>query len=258
MAHSSSGSGRRPLKAEITGSNPVCATNFFRSASCGAVTFFTCPFSQIMFEIERNELVKKIRARGITDENALDAIGKVERHLFVPDVMKHHAYKDAALPIGRDQTISQPFTVAFQTQALKLKKGDKALEIGTGSGYQAAVLSALGVKVYSIERDYDLYQNVQKLFDKLQIRAALRCADGTLGWSEYAPYDGIIVTAGAPSVPEALKKQLAIGGRLVIPVGDKYSQTMFVITKLSDDEFETEKFEHFKFVPLIGKEGWKE
>ncbi len=211
-----------------------------------------------MYEQEREELIKILKQKGITDERVLKAFSKVERHLFVPDVMKHHSYKDVALPIGYEQTISQPYTVAFMTQSLKTKPGDKVLEIGTGSGYQAAILLAMGVKVFSIERNHDIYNRTQKLFDKLGLRAALRFGDGTIGWEEYAPYNGIIVTAGAPSVPKRLIKQLAIGGRMVIPIGGRKLQTMKVITKVSEDELKTEEIPNFAFVPLIGKEGWKE
>lgn len=211
-----------------------------------------------MYEIERQELVEKLKNKGINDEAVLKAFLTVERHLFVPDVMKHHAYNDTALPIGYGQTISQPFTVAFQTQALGVVSGDKVLEIGTGSGYQAAILAAMGVKIYSIERSLELYNITQNLFDKLGVRAALRFGDGTLGWSDYAPYQGIIVTAGGPTIPETLKKQLAVNGRLVIPVGDKKSQTMKVLTKLDEENFAEQDFPQFSFVPLIGKQGWKE
>lgn len=211
-----------------------------------------------MYETERQELADKLRTKEIKNEAVLEAVAKVERHLFVPDVMKQHAYNDTALPIGYGQTISQPYTVAFQTQALNVVEGDKVLEIGTGSGYQAAILAAMGVKVYSIERSYDLYSITQKLFDEIGIRVAMRCGDGTLGWNEYAPYDGIVVTAGAPVIPATLKNQLKVNGRMVIPVGDRKSQTMKVLTKLDDDNFAEQDFPQFSFVPLIGKQGWKE
>lgn len=210
-----------------------------------------------MYEVEREELVEKLKRKGITDERVLDAFRKVERHLFVQPAMIHHAYADVALPIGHDQTISQPYTVAVMTQALKVKPGDKVLEIGTGSGYQAAILAAMDVRVFSIERNDKLYLRTQKLFDKLGIRAALRCADGTIGWEEFAPYEGIIVTAGSPKVPSTFLKQLAVGGRLVIPVGDKSSQTLQILTKIKEGEFDKEEIPNFAFVPLIGKEGWQ-
>lgn len=211
-----------------------------------------------MYEKERQELVDQISEKGISDIYVLKAISDVERHLFVPDALKSHAYKDVALPIGYGQTISQPYTVAFMTQALKVKPNSKILEIGTGSGYQAAILYSMGANVYSIERQFEIYDRTRKLFDKLQIRVYTKCGDGTIGWAEFSPYDGIIVTAGSPSIPESLKKQLAVGGRLVIPVGDKISQKLKIVTKLSQDEFEVLDVPEFVFVPLIGKEGWKQ
>lgn len=211
-----------------------------------------------MYEQERAELVEILRQKGIKDESVLDAFNSVERHLFIPDVIGWHAYKDTALPIGHGQTISQPYTVAVMTECLNPQKNFKVLEIGTGSGYQAAILLNLGIKVYSIERNYEIYSRTQKLFDKLGLRAVLRCADGTLGWEEFAPYDGIVVTAGSPDIPKNLMKQLGIGGRLVIPVGDRRSQIMKIITKVDDDKFNYEDIPSFTFVPLIGKQGWKE
>ncbi len=210
-----------------------------------------------MYEQERLELINKLRSKGIKDEKVLDAMMQVERHNFVPDVMKHHSYKDVALPIGYNQTISQPFTVAYMTQALQLKPESKILEIGTGSGYQAAILSKMGMRIFSIERNEKIFFRTQKLFDQLGFRAVLKYGDGTLGWEEFAPYDGIIVTAGGPSVPENLKKQLAVNGRLVIPVGNRKSQTLMIISKKEDETFEVVEAPNFAFVPLIGKEGWK-
>jgi len=211
-----------------------------------------------MYETEREELVEALRKRGIKNENVLKAFLKVERHLFIPEVMRFNAYKDVALPIGQGQTISQPYTVAFMTEALNPKPGEKILEIGTGSGFQAAILYELGARVFTIERNFDLYNQTMKLFDKLNYRIAARCSDGTIGWAEFAPYDGIIVTAGSPSIPENLKKQLAIGGRLVIPVGNKINQVMNILTKLDEEKFQIEEVPYFAFVPLIGKDGWKE
>lgn len=210
-----------------------------------------------MYEDKREDLIEVLKGKGITDENVLRAFLKVERHLFVPEIIKAHAYSDVALPIGQEQTISQPYTVAFMTQALELHGRNKILEIGTGSGYQAAILVEMGMKVYSIERNYEIHEKTQKLFDTLGIRVALIYGDGTLGWQESAPYDGIIVTAGGPEVPKRLLNQLAIGGKMVIPVGDRNTQTMQIISKLSKDEFDIIKVPNFKFVPLIGKEGWK-
>lgn len=211
-----------------------------------------------MYEKERQELVDKLSENGINDIYVLKAIGEVERHLFVPEAMVMHAYKDIALPIGYSQTISQPYTVAFMTQALKVKPDNKILEIGTGSGYQAALLFRMGAKVFSIERQFEIYDRTQKLFDKLEIRVHTKYGDGTIGWEEFSPYDGIIVTAGSPNVPKSLLKQLAIGGRLVIPVGDKISQKLKVLTKISENEFNIIDIPEFVFVPLIGKEGWKQ
>ena len=160
-----------------------------------------------MYENERKDLIAKLAQNGIKDVAVLKAMLKVERHLFVPEAMIQHAYKDVALPIGFGQTISQPYTVAFMTRMLNLKPGAKVLEIGTGSGYQAAILEKMGMKVYSIERQFDIYQITLKLLEKLQVRVFCKWGDGTIGWEEFAPYDGIIVTAGSPVVPNALKKQ---------------------------------------------------
>jgi protein-L-isoaspartate(D-aspartate) O-methyltransferase len=211
-----------------------------------------------MYKPQRYELVESLRLKGISDELLLQAMSKVEREKFVSAVMKPNAYKDIALPIGYGQTISQPFTIAVMTEALQIRKGDKVLEIGTGSGYQAAILYEMGAKVYSIERHIDIYNEVLKRFEKLGIRVHCKCGDGTLGWDQYAPYNKIIVTAGSPSIPESLKKQLAINGRMVIPVGNMSSQTLKVLTKTADNEFEIEDIPQFAFVPLIGREGWKE
>jgi protein-L-isoaspartate(D-aspartate) O-methyltransferase len=211
-----------------------------------------------MYKQQRYELVESLQLKGITDELLLQAISKVEREKFISAVMKPNSYKDIALPIGHGQTISQPYTIAIMTQALEIKKGDKVLEIGTGSGYQAAILYEMGAKIYSIERHIDIFNGVLKRFEKLGIRVHCKCGDGTLGWDQYSPFDKIIVTAGSPSIPESLKKQLAINGRMVIPVGNMSSQTLKVLTKTALDEFEIEDIPQFAFVPLIGREGWKE
>jgi len=211
-----------------------------------------------MYKLQRYELVESLRLKGITDELLLQAMAKVEREKFVSTVMKPNAYKDIALPIGYGQTISQPFTIAVMTEALQIKKCDKVLEIGTGSGYQAALLYEMGAKVYSIERNIDIYNEVLKRFEKLGIRVHCKCGDGTLGWDVYSPFDKIIVTAGSPSIPDTLKKQLAVNGKMVIPVGNMSSQTLKVLTKTAPDEFEIEDIPQFAFVPLIGREGWKE
>jgi protein-L-isoaspartate(D-aspartate) O-methyltransferase len=179
----------------------------------------------------------------------------VERHLFVPEPFTNRSYEDSALPIGKGQTISQPYTVAFMTQALGVRAGDKILEIGTGSGYQSSVLSVLGARVFSIERDHELLAGARKMFDRLGYRIATKGGDGTVGWNEFAPYNGIIVTAGAPDVPRPLTEQLAEGGKLVIPVGTLQQQALIVITRHCE-EFIRREIEGFKFVPLIGKMGW--
>ena len=211
-----------------------------------------------MYETERKDLIDQLKRKGISNQNVLDAMIKVERHLFVPDIMKQHAYDDVALPIGYGQTISQPYTVAFMTQSLDPQPGQKILEIGTGSGYQAAILCKLGTRVFTIERNDKLYNSAFKIFDELSLRIAARCSDGSIGWDEFAPYDGIIVTAGSPGIPKNLLKQLAIGGKMVIPVGDRSIQTLKIITKTSDEEFNTNETPYFAFVPLVGREGWKE
>lgn len=211
-----------------------------------------------MYEDKRKELIIKLGKKGITNQNVLNAMDLVERHHFVPDIMKQHAYDDVALPIGYGQTISQPYTVAIMTEAIDPKPGHKILEIGTGSGYQAAVLYKMGARVFSIERNDKLYNNALLVFDKLNLRIAARCSDGTIGWSEFAPYDSIIVTAGGPTIPENLKKQLAINGKMVIPVGDKKMQTLKILTKIEEDYFDIKEMQYFAFVPLVGKEGWKE
>lgn len=199
----------------------------------------------------RQQLVKVVKAKGITDENVLKAIGNIPRHLFMDSSFLDHAYQDKAFPIAADQTISQPYTVAFQTELLQVKKADKILEIGTGSGYQCAVLCELGAKVYSIERQQELFKKTSKFLPKLGYRAKkLIFGDGYKGLPEEAPFDSIIVTAGAPFVPKPLLSQLKIGGRLVIPVGDDV-QTMTLFIRKGPKEFEQHEFGEFRFVPLL-------
>ncbi|MBZ0204603.1 MAG: protein-L-isoaspartate(D-aspartate) O-methyltransferase [Ignavibacteria bacterium] len=210
----------------------------------------------LLVEEEKRKLVEHLWSKGIKNEDILKAIYKVNRERFISSALRKLAYDDNALPIECAQTISQPFTVAYMTQALEVKPGDKILEIGTGSGYQAAILCELGGEVYTIERIEKLHENSKKLLASLGYKVHLKLCDGTLGWEEFAPYDKIIVTAGAPVVPENLLTQLSTGGILVIPVGSIESQRLHVITKTEDGTSE-KKFEHFKFVPLIGEEGWK-
>lgn len=205
---------------------------------------------------KRKQLIEQLREKGISDEDVLSAISRVDRHQFIDTALHHRAYDDRALPILGKQTISQPFTVAFQTQLLDLKKNEKVLEIGTGSGYQCAVLCELCNNVFSIERLDELYQMARENLTELNYRPRLKLGDGTEGWSAYAPYDAIIVTAGAPVVPDKLKEQLTVGGRLVIPVGDRNSQRMLRLTRTNENTFKEEDFHGFKFVPLIGKDGW--
>lgn len=206
-------------------------------------------------EDERADMVRLLRERGIDDEALLAAMSKVERHHFVLRPFLDRAYDDTALPIGSSQTISQPYTVAIMTQELLAGPGKKVLEIGTGSGYQAVILAELGCRVFTVERHMALHLEARKLFEKMGYRIASRCGDGTVGWSEFAPYDGIIVTAAAPSVPDPLLDQLAEGGRLVVPVGDLEVQKVRVLQK-HGETFDTKEVLGFKFVPLIGKKGW--
>lgn len=208
------------------------------------------------FDLERQEMVALLKDRGITDARLLRAMSTIDRHLFVPEPFTSRAYEDSALPIGKGQTISQPYTVALMTQALGLKTGDRVLEIGTGSGYQAVVLASMGAKVFTIERHLELLASARRIFDVLGFRIASKGGDGSVGWSEFAPFNGIIVTAGAPLVPQPLLHQLADGGKLVIPVGDLETQTVQVFTR-TGDQFDQREIHGFKFVPLIGKMGWR-
>ncbi|MBC7525570.1 MAG: protein-L-isoaspartate(D-aspartate) O-methyltransferase [Flavobacterium sp.] len=199
----------------------------------------------------RNQLAKVLEEKGILDKNVLEVIKKIPRHLFLNSSFEDFAYQDKAFPIGAGQTISQPYTVAFQTQLLQIKKEDKILEIGTGSGYQTAVLYMLGAKVYSIERQNELFKATSLLLPKLGIRPKhLSFGDGYKGLPNHAPFDSIIVTAGAPVIPKPLMAQLKIGGKLVIPVGEK-NQIMTLLIRKNETQFEKHEFGDFKFVPLL-------
>ncbi|MFL1896503.1 protein-L-isoaspartate(D-aspartate) O-methyltransferase [Aquimarina sp. 2-A2] len=200
---------------------------------------------------KRKQLVDLLVKKGIQNKAVLAAINAIPRHLFMDSSFEDHAYQDKAFPIAADQTISQPYTVAFQSALLEVQRGDKVLEIGTGSGYQTAVLCELGVKVYSIERQHELFRKTKTFLTKLGYRPKyLSFGDGYKGLEEYAPYDGIIVTAGAPYVPKPLLSQLAIGGRLVIPVGDD-PQIMTLFVRTSETEYQKREYGEFRFVPLL-------
>jgi len=199
----------------------------------------------------RRKLVDEIRQKGITDEKVLEAIGAIPRHLFMDSTFVQFAYVDKAFPIAAGQTISQPYTVAFQSQALQLKKFERVLEVGTGSGYQAAVLCRMGGSVYTIERQKSLYDFASNLLPDLGYRPHFFYGDGYLGLPTYGPFDKIIVTAGATFVPEPLKQQLKIGGILVIPVGNSQLQIMKIITRISETEYTEEDKGGFVFVPLL-------
>ena len=200
---------------------------------------------------KRKQLVEILVQKGITNKKVLNAIGTIPRHLFMDSGFVDHAYIDKAFPIGADQTISQPFTVAKQTELLNLEKGSKILEIGTGSGFQTAVLIEMGMHVFSIERQNELFKKTKLFLPKLGYRAKkLIFGDGYKGFKDEAPFDGIVVTAGAPFVPKPLMSQLKIGGRLVIPIGSE-NQIMTLITRISQTEFKKEEFGEFRFVPLL-------
>ncbi|MTG98298.1 MULTISPECIES: protein-L-isoaspartate(D-aspartate) O-methyltransferase [Myroides] len=199
----------------------------------------------------RNQLVESLKQKGIVDTAVLEAIRVIPRHLFLDSSFENFAYQDKAFPIGAGQTISHPYTVAFQSQLLRLEKEDKVLEIGTGSGYQTAVLVAMGARVYSIERQNELYKKTSHLLPKLGIRPKLMTfGDGYKGLPNYAPFDSIIVTAGAPFIPQPLMAQLKIGGRLIIPLGEE-TQIMTELVRLNETQFEKHEYGDFKFVPML-------
>jgi protein-L-isoaspartate(D-aspartate) O-methyltransferase len=204
----------------------------------------------------RNKLVKILRSKGISDERVLAAMGKVPRHVFFENALLEHAYQDKAFPIGEGQTISQPYTVAFQTEKLEIKPGDKVLEIGTGSGYQACILLELGAKVFTIEYNKALYERTKTFLPKLGYKPYFYLGDGSKGIPAKAPFDKIVVTAGAPVIPDALTEQLAENGILIIPVGDREKQKMVRISK-KNGKLVKEEFDYFSFVPLLGHQGWR-
>ncbi|MFC3563058.1 protein-L-isoaspartate(D-aspartate) O-methyltransferase [Pedobacter jamesrossensis] len=204
----------------------------------------------------RKKLVELLKSRGIEDQNVLNAIGKVPRHFFFDETFWNQAYKDIAFPIGDGQTISQPYTVAYQSELLHIKKGDKVLEIGTGSGYQTCILMELGAKVFTIERQENIYNRTIQVLPGMGYKPHFYCGDGSKGIAEQAPYDKIIVTAGAPLVPEILLKQLKVGGILVIPVGDEHTQKMVTVIRISDTDYEKIVLDTFRFVPLVGDQAW--
>jgi len=211
--------------------------------------------------LQREKMVlKQLLARGIRDESLLDAMRTVPREVFVPDHLREAAYGDFALPIGEGQTISQPYIVALMIEALNLSKQDRVLEIGTGSGYGAAILSRIASQVFTIERRKNLARSAKEKFKDLGYENIhVRHGDGTKGWEEYAPYDAIIVTAGGPQIPDSLFQQLKVGGRLVIPQGSQLThQELVRIKKISGKEYKREKISDVRFVPLIGEKGWPE
>lgn len=208
--------------------------------------------------LRKKMIDEQLVRRGIHDAATLASMALVPRHEFVPEQAIHLAYEDSPLPIGFLQTISQPYMVALMTQSARLKSTDKVLEIGTGSGYQAAVLSKMVTDVYTIERIPELSAQAQVVFEKLALtNIHLKIGDGTLGWPEEAPFDAILVTAGAPVAPQSLMNQIKVGGRLIIPVGNEFVQDLFCYTRTGEDEMEQEFLESVRFVPLIGEQGWQ-
>ncbi|MDD3285884.1 Protein-L-isoaspartate O-methyltransferase [bioreactor metagenome] len=198
----------------------------------------------------RKALVEELQSKGITDKRVLEAIGNIPRHIFLDSSLDNIAYQDKALPIGCDQTISQPYTVAFQTQLLELKPNEKVLEIGTGSGYQTSVLCEMGARVFSIERHKPLYVRAKSVLELMKYKPKCYFGDGYKGLPAYAPFDKIIITCGAETIPEELVSQLKVGGVLVVPIGLN-SQVMYKITKQKERELTTQKFGNFKFVPML-------
>lgn len=204
----------------------------------------------------RNKLVKILQKKGISDPRILAAIGKVPRHYFFETALLEHAYEDKAFPIGEGQTISQPYTVAFQTEKLEIRPGDKVLEIGTGSGYQACILLEMGARVYTIEYNKTLFETARRFLPEMGYKPYFFHGDGSKGLPTKAPFNKILVTAGAPIIPKSLVDQLTDDGILVIPVGDREKQSMVRIRKKGGKLYK-EEFENFAFVPLLGEQGWK-
>lgn len=204
----------------------------------------------------RKKLVATLKEKGISDRRVLEAIGKVPRHYFFDETFWLQAYMDKAFPIGDGQTISQPYTVAYQTELLHISPGDKVLEIGTGSGYQTCILLELGAEVYTIERQESLYKRTTQVLPYMGYKPHFFLGDGSKGKPEYALYDKILVTAGAPFVPEVMLRQLKIGGVLVIPVGDEKSQKMVTVIRTGEQDFERIELDTFRFVPLVGDQAW--
>lgn len=204
----------------------------------------------------RKQLVNHLESRGIQDQRVLYAIGKVPRHFFFDETFWNQAYRDIAFPIGDGQTISQPYTVAYQSELLHVNVGDRVLEIGTGSGYQTCILLELGAEVYTIERQENIYNRTIQVLPYMGYKPHFFLGDGSNGIPEHGPYDKIIVTAGAPFVPEVMLKQLKLGGLLVIPVGDENSQKMVTILRIAENDFERIELDTFRFVPLVGDKAW--
>ncbi len=213
-----------------------------------------------IFSLARERMVRdQIEARGIKDKRLLNVMRKIPRHLFVEEALRNQAYNDYPLPIGEGQTISQPYIVALMTEALELKGQEKVLEIGTGCGYQTAILAELAQSVFTIERVPTLMQRAKAILDSLgYFNVAYKTGNGTLGWPEVAPFQGIIVTAAAPEIPQPYVEQLDIGGKLVIPLGDKFSQVLYKIIKLPDGRIKKQYLCGCRFVPLVGIYGWSE
>jgi protein-L-isoaspartate(D-aspartate) O-methyltransferase len=208
------------------------------------------------FKNQREKMIKRLISQGICDQNVLNAMRKIPRHKFLSQGFWFQAYDEKALPIGREQTISHPYTVARMTELLAVKPGNKILEIGTGSGYQCAVLYEMGAQVFTIELEVALADKVKELFSELGYNVAIKVGDGTQGWAKFAPYDSIIVTAGAPDIPKILIQQLKNAGRLLIPIGLREEQTLNLLIK-NNDSCEQRTYNKYQFVPLRGKLGWK-